>query len=167
MRRYLGEAIRYAVILLILLPVMFVGKNFGCALVDSDYRYAGPALPQGSRMVYDRRCGVDRLRRHDLLVFQALDLQRGRGGNHFFRLVAKPGERVRIEKEGKIAQVYVNGQLLLEVEPGAKPLGQVESFIVPLDHVFVLHEKDNRKSAKLRDFVLPIHLIVGRMILQL
>jgi len=167
MRRYLGEIIRYVILLMVLLPMIFVGKNFGCALVDSDYRYAGPALPQGSRVIFDRRCGPDRLERYDVLLFRATDLRRGRGGNHFFRLVAMPGERVRIVREGKVSQVYVNKQLLLEVEAGAKPLGQVESFVVPLDHVFVLHEKDRRKSVKLREFLLPVHLIVGRMVLLL
>ena len=167
MRRYLGEAVRYALLVMTLLPAIFLGRNFGCGQVGLEYRYGRPYLPKGTRVVFDRRCEISRLKRYDVLIFRASDLRPGAPGNEFFRLVAKPGEWVRIVKEPQGYRVYVDNKMLTETEMGVKPVAPVETFVVPLDHVFVLHEYDSRSRRKLQEFILPIRLILGKVIYKL
>jgi signal peptidase I len=169
-RDIISAVVFYGAALLILTILVRVGRTYGWAKVDEEFKLMEPALPRGHYKWIDKRAGTtESLHYNDLIMFETPPWKRVAWDYEFGRVIGLPGDLVEM-RYGQVRRVERTDSGLAEpeklVEPYVPPYQRPEDFgqfIVPRNAVFILFDQ-RRRRPPLRDLIVPERVIYGRVI---
>lgn len=135
--------VKYLLLFAMLWGILFAYRTFSCAKVSSGAMV--PSLTDEQfLLVYNKIRLPEQIQRGDVVYYHR-EVSSDRNRDFFGRIIAKAGERVRMEK----GIVYVNGEQIAEPYVSEQNRDHAEEFTeitVPRDHYFILN--DNRRIAR-------------------
>lgn len=129
--------IKYAIIMAVLWGILYLQRNLACSSMTTDQML--PLIKKEEFFVYFPRERATRDFKHnDLVYFQQTAHGRITANEFVARVIAKPGDRVRIEA----GTVIVNGEPRSEqfVSQEHKSHDSYPEIVVPRDHLYVLSD---------------------------
>lgn len=159
MQRLIGSLVSFSMVAGVLVVIIYFGHKYGLHKVPDEFNLMIPTLPKGKVFWINRnRRDIAELERNDIIYFRKPNEERI--PYHIARVIALPGDKVRIEK----GKVYVNERAVPGIGGQAGRLDPLTEIIVPLNHIFILY--DNRKYGrpKLAELLIHERLIRGTVI---
>ena len=170
-RDVISSIIFYGALIVALMILVRIGRTYGWAKVDEQFREMEIALPRGHYVWINKRARTpDRIQHNDFIVYTRPPWKRIHWDKEFGRVIGLPGDLVRMRR-GKIYRsergrdgALSEEEMLTEHYTLPYQLPQdFSEFIVPRNCVFVMFDQ-RRGRQQLRNLIVPARAIQGKVI---
>jgi signal peptidase I len=169
-RDVISSVIFYGALVLALMFIVRVGRTYGWAKVDEDFKDMEPALSRGHYHWIDKTARTpETLHHNDLVMFRRPPWKRANWDYEFGRVIGLPGDVVglklgQIWRADRVKGKLSDRELLAEhyTQPYHRP-DDFSEFIVPENTLFVMFDQ-RRRRPPLRELIVPARAIHGRVL---
>jgi len=170
-RDVISSIIFYGLIIVILTVIVRVGRTYGWAKVDEEFKEMEPGIGRGEYMWINKRaCKVEDIRHNDMIVYRRPPWKRVNWTTEVARVIGLPGDLVRLrftqifraerQKDGQLAEEAPVTEYYVAPYQRPQDFGQ---FMVPRNTVFVMFDQ-RRGRQELRNLIVPERSILGKVI---